>query len=281
MFRKNYSIIVILSLSLLLVLTVAPAAIATEDICKSKSKLDLKIEKTKELESSGINKMLDKKIQKYYQENNVIDASKLTDLNSPEDKKIIKQIENDMDKFNSRLNKEKTNEDSSIGTLSLGDESPTGTNSISYTAFEDGDMIVVHDGICAYGYYRHAGTYDEDNGKFVSAQKSEQGNGTGVIWEDKDWYRNNYDEAAGYWVPDYDNEIRNEIRNFIIDYLKEQLGDNYAFTSFYNRDSWYCSKLPWVGWKEYYSVDLNGTGGLCLPDDLAFSNETSRFAYSD
>ncbi|GEM_PF-4613907 len=48
-----------------------------------------------------------------------------------------------------------------------------------------------------------------------------------------------------------------------MNYLENQIGDEYGFTSFNNRSKWYCSKLPWVGWEEFYSTSLNRNGGLC------------------
>ncbi len=276
-FQKMFGMLLI---SLFLVLTMSSVSVATE----KSTKLDLKIKQMEEMDSKGINKHLDKKIAEYYKNNNVLDDSKITDLGSPEAKQFLKMIEKDMDKFDNKLNKSKSNKDSSgdIGTMSLGDEEPSGSNSINYSAFEDGDIIIVHDGSCVYGYFRHAGTYDDDVEEFVSAQKNDQGNGTGVIWEDKDWYRDNYDEAVGVWVPDLDNEMRNETRSMIIDYLKDQLGDPYGFTWFYDRDTWYCSKLPWVGWGEFYTdADLNEDSGLCVPDDIDESSDTRRFTSSD
>ena len=234
----------------------------------------------KELESKGTIKQIEKNIKDYYKNNYVIDDSKINDLNSPEAKEFIKIIEGDMRQFGNKV-KSKSDSSGDIGTLSLGDEEPTGSNSISYSSFEDADIILVHDGLCAYGYYRHGGTYDEGRGEFISAQLSDQGNGEGVIWEDKSWYRDNYDEAIGVWVPDYDNEIRTATRNFIVDYLKDQLGEPYGFTLYNDRDTWYCTKLPWVGWEDHYNCDLNEDGGLCVPDDIEDSQDTSIFAFAD
>lgn len=279
--KKKY-LTIILSLILLLTLILVANANAKEESVKNNDKLNLKIKQAKELEYNGTNKLLDKKIRKYYQDNKIIDDSKLNDLNSSEAKKLIKIIEQDMDEFDSKLiNNKATNDSSSVGTMSFGDEPPSGTNNIDYTYFEDADIILVHDGTCAYGYWRHAGTYDENKDEFVSAQKNDVGNGTGVIWEDKNWYRNNYDEALGVWVVDYENEMRNEIRDMIMTTLKAQLGEPYALSSYWDTDSWYCSKLPWYGWREHWSVNLNSDGGLCVPDDIDECDETSRFAYSD
>jgi uncharacterized protein YycO len=64
-----------------------------------------------------------------------------------------------------------------------------------------------------------------------------------------------------------------------MNYLENQIGDEYGFTSFNNRSKWYCSKLPWVGWEEFYSTSLNRNGGLCTPDDIV--RYTLQFAHDD
>ena len=263
----------VLSMLLVALLLITPISV---NAAEKGDKLNLKVKQTKELERNGTIKKIEKKIKDYYKNNYVIDDSKINDLNSPEAKEFIKSVEDDMRRFGNKI-KSKSDSSGNIGTLSMGDDEPTGSNSINYSAFENADIILVHDGGCSYGYYRHAGTYDEARGEFISAQISDQGNGEGVIWEDKSWYRGNYDEAAGVWVADYDNEMRTEVRNSIVDYLDDQIGDSYSFTWYYDRDNWYCSKLPWVGWEDHYLCDLNEDGGFCVPDDLNDSQDTSIF----
>lgn len=124
-------------------------------------KYQLKMKMAKELEQNGTIDMLTQKRQQYYEENRdiLIDFSKITDLNSKEAKEAIKIIEKDMSNHQSMSK---------------------GSNNISYSAFGDGDIILVHDGSCPWGYYRHGGTYDEDLGQFISAQV-----GDGVLYESK------------------------------------------------------------------------------------------------
>lgn len=270
MFKRNYYISILMSI--LFVLTISLAALATEE----STKLDLKIKQTEEMVNQGIDKKLDHKKDKYYRNNDIIDDSKITDCDSSEAKELIKVIEKSMDDFDNEL-KSKLDNDFSTN---LGGGGSSGSNSIDYSSFENGDIVLVHDGFCIYGYYRHAGTYDEDKDKFISAQKNDLGNSDGVIWEDKDWYRDNYDEAVGVWVVDATSEIRTETRDKIMDYLRDQLGEPYIFSSYNNRSSWYCSKLPWVGWEDHYECDLNENGGFCVPDDLEKSDDTKIFASS-
>ncbi|MDI6605386.1 MAG: hypothetical protein QME35_09665 [Thermoanaerobacteraceae bacterium] len=160
--------------------------------------------------------------------------------------------------------------------LDLGDKNPQGTNNISFDNFDTGDIILVHDGFCPYGYYRHAGIFDSsryrglDSRCFISTEWT-----PGVVLETPKLYRN-YDEAVGLWIPlvSYTKKIN------IISYLSQQLGKPYnILSSKSNRNEWYCSKLPWAG---YYDkgLDIDGDGGYWVkPVDIYNSNKTSPFAY--
>jgi len=278
---KHKKLVSLLLASLLLVLIMSSSAVAAgkNPVPEEKdTKLDMKLKQIEQMKKNGVYEQLTKKIDNYYANNDVIRYS-ITDLDSTEAKEAIEIIENDMKKFNAKLNS------GDIVTMSFGDDPTTGSNNISYSAFENADIILVHDGSCAYGYYRHGGTYDETEDQFISAQLNNQGNGVGVIWEDKNWYQDNYDEAIGVWVPDYDNEIRNETRDMIMNYLEDQLGEPYYLSLYITRSSWYCTKLPWVGWKEFYNTNINAGielgSNFCLPDDIYADFDTEVFVSAD
>lgn len=167
----------------------------------------------------------------------------------------------------------------SSSSLDLGDKSPKGTNNISFENFDTGDIILVHDGFCIYGYYRHAGIFDSsryngslDDRCFISAEWT-----PGVVLETPNLYRG-YDEAVGLWVP----SVSFNQKNSIISYLSQQLGKSYnILSSKSNRNEWYCSKLPWAG---YYDkgVDIDGDGGYWVkPVDIYNSDKTSLFAHGE
>ncbi len=64
----------------------------------------------------------------------------------------------------------------------------------------------------------------------------------------------------------------------MMSYLRNQLGEPYMPTAKSNRDSWYCTKLPWAGCNDYYGVDIDDNGGfMCWPDDIYNSNSVSIF----
>lgn len=235
---------------------------------KTEDELKYKITATEQYEKDGTNKMIQEKMEQYYENNEIIDYNKITDLDSAEAQKLIKKIEKAMIDYS----------EGKYSSKSLGSDPVIGTNTIDFSDFINADMILVHDGQCPYGYWRHSGTYEAITGKFISAQIANQGNGVGVIREPKSFYRG-YDEATGQWVNDVANSMRLETRSNIMNYLGNQIGDGYKFSSYYNRDTWYCSKLPWVGWQEFYNTNLNWLGGICSPDDLHHTTLTFVHSY--
>ena len=48
-------------------------------------------------------------------------------------------------------------------------------------------MILVRRGYCAWGYWRHIGTYSASKGMCITAQLTDNGYGSGVIYEPKSW----------------------------------------------------------------------------------------------
>lgn len=233
------------------------AADTEEQKSKSAEEYKQKREMAEKLKKDGTLDEIDKKRQEYYKKykDQLIDQSKIT--NEAEAKKAMQQLEQ---------------------SITAEATASRGTNNISFGSFWDGDIILVHDGICPWGYYRHGGTYDADSEEFYSAQASDQGYGSGVIKEPQSWYTNNYDEAIGLYVPSVSGNCSS-----MLDYFQDQLeeGDSYNLTAFSDRDSWYCTKLPWVGYWDYFNINIhewNFTMFACYPDNIRDDDDPIVFA---
>ena len=152
-----------------------------------------------------------------------------------------------------------------------------GTNSLSFSAFDTGDMVVV-----LGTTFGHAGCWSDalySSARGLYSYCIWSANTTpvnGVQLEQPIKYRA-YDRAYGLWVPS-----RAAYGSAVINYCAAQRGEPYVITSSktdYSR--WYCSKLPWVGWKLKAGVDLDADGGYWVwPVDLVNDSQTSVFAMS-
>lgn len=125
-----------------------------------------------------------------------------------------------------------------------------------------------------YGYYRHGATYDDYYGNFISAMPNK-----GVYRESKRFWETNYKEVVGYWVPDASLDQREKV----ISYLRQQMGEPYDWSSSKtNYDEWYCTKLPYVGYKIKASIDIDSNGGYWVtPDNIADDGQTYLFMRSE
>ncbi|MCY6959791.1 hypothetical protein [Clostridium brassicae] len=168
---------------------------------------------------------------------------------------------------------------------SSGSKHERGTNDISYDNFRNGDIILVHDGFCYYGYWRHGAIFDEEVGSFISAQRKDSGNGEGVIYEPKSWYRNKYDKAKGVKAKITGGNIETKKSDMIV-WLRQFVGKcKYSFLSPKNlddNDTWYCTLLPWKGYKKFFDLDIDADKGpMCSPDDISNSNNVEVFVEAD
>lgn len=159
------------------------------------------------------------------------------------------------------------------------DEAPTtasgngdGSNTLSFGAFDSGDMVV---GLgTATG---HAGCWADS--RYVTAESScvWSANTTpvnGVQLEKARKFRS-YDYAYGLWVP-----TKASYGNSVVSYCAAQAGEPYNIASSKtDYTKWYCSKLPWVGWKLKAAIDLDADGGYWVwPVDLVNDSQTTVFA---
>jgi len=150
-----------------------------------------------------------------------------------------------------------------------------GHNNLSFTAFDTGDMVCGFPGGFLVG---HAGIFNDalhssDYPRCVwSANKVPDNK---VQLETPVSFRN-YDYAFGIWVPS-----KVGYGPTVVSWCAAQAGEPYDVNSSktdYSR--WYCSKLPWVGWKVRTGIDLDADGGFWVkPADLVNDSQTSTFAY--
>jgi hypothetical protein len=151
----------------------------------------------------------------------------------------------------------------------------SGTNTISFANFDDGDIVVVQDPWSITG---HAGLFDE---RFYSSIRSfavlsaNTSPADGVQREQCLKYRSQ-DRAWGLWVPSvasYGAAARN--------FAYRQMGKPYnIFAAKTDLSSFYCSKLAWAAWRYTAGVDLDADGGYWVwPVDLINSPRTRVFGY--
>lgn len=151
----------------------------------------------------------------------------------------------------------------------------SGSNSISFGAFDDGDIVVVLDPASLTG---HAGLFDS---RFYSDIRSyavlsaNMSPANGVQREQCLKYRAS-DHAWGLWVPGQTSHGV-AARNFAY----KQMGKPYnIFASKTDLSSFYCSKLAWAAWRYTAGVDLDADGGYWVwPVDLVNSSRTRVFGY--
>ncbi|KOC52283.1 hypothetical protein IRP63_07095 [Clostridium botulinum] len=219
-------------------------------ICQSSNQYSLQNELKKEI---------DQKMHKYYKKysKELIDLNNLNNL----DKSKQEEIENILG------GKNKDN----LTRSSSGSSSDARGFKLNFKNFHNGSIILVHRGKCPYGYWRHVGTYSESKQKFLTAQISDSGYGSGVIYEPKEWYTRSYDEAVGVNINSCSSNS-NQL-NDMMNWLSQFIGKDYsiirASKSLNENDLWYCSLIPWKGYKNYFNVDIDSNQGrFVAPDDI-------------
>lgn len=160
--------------------------------------------------------------------------------------------------------------------VSLGDffGRPQGSNNFDYGNAYYGDILLVHDGWVPWGYYRHAGMYDNDfrGTDRLTIYTSQPGVGVSRVSEDD--FRK-YDVQSGFWDPDSWPAGYNAT---IYAYLQQDKNYyNYAIWNKWDTTKFYCSSLVW---RAYYNngvdIDFDG-GGAVLPDDIAADADVDWF----
>lgn len=152
-----------------------------------------------------------------------------------------------------------------------------GSNTLSFTACDDGDIICVGPGNVFLG---HTGIWKDSLYGSLYTRCLWSANTSpvnGVQLEAPIKYRG-FDFAYALWVPS-----RYTYGTSVVNWCAAQAGEPFDISSSktdYSR--WYCSKLAWAGWKVRAGVDLDADGGYWVkPADLVNDSETRTFAYSD
>lgn len=147
-----------------------------------------------------------------------------------------------------------------------------GKNTLSFAAFDSGDMVVALGTLTG-----HAGIWDSKRflgsiyDKCIWSANTTPVNG--VQLERPSKFRG-YDYAYGIWVP-----AKSAYGPSVVSYCAAQSGEPYDINSSKtNYSRWYCSKLPYVGWKSKTGLDLDADGGFWVwPVDLVNDRDTSIF----
>jgi len=150
-----------------------------------------------------------------------------------------------------------------------------GSNSITFSNFDDGDVVVVTDSTSLTG---HAGLFDDRYYSSIYSYAVLSANvapSDGVQREQCLKYRT-YDRAYALWVPkkaSYGTAART--------YAYKQMGKPYSVAGAKtDTRSFYCSKLVWAAWRYTSGLDLDGDGGYWVwPIDLVNSSYTTVFGF--
>lgn len=160
-----------------------------------------------------------------------------------------------------------------VAALSALGGSGGGSNSMTFSSFDDGDIVVVTDPTSATG---HAGLFDDRYYSSIYSYAVLSANvapASGVQREQCLKYRA-YDRAYALWVPKkatYGTAART--------YAYKQMGKPYSLAAGKtDTRSFYCSKLVWASWRYTSGLDLDGDGGFWVwPIDLVNSGYTTLF----
>lgn len=153
----------------------------------------------------------------------------------------------------------------------------TGSNNLSFSAFDDGDMVCAFPGGLLTG---HAGIWKDSlytNGLYSWCVWSANTTPVNGVQKEQPRKYQQYDYAYGEWVP-----TKSSYGLAVVNWCAAQAGEPYVLESAktdYSR--WYCSKLPWAGWKVKTGLDLDADGGYWVkPADLVNDSQTSTFAFA-
>ena len=177
-----------------------------------------------------------------------------------------------------------------VSILATGD----GANSLSFSAFTAGDMVVARGSTCDYFmgiypcYWRHLALYDSDyntgseDDKALWSAYPNSGVETDVNGkvgrQTKRSIHTYYDQAQGIWTP---SEPYSERYNTTWYAYYQANEPYYSLSTKSSTDSWYCSKIAWKAYWEKAGIDLDPNGGYhVIPDDIYASQWISAFAFA-
>ncbi|PKQ29708.1 MAG: hypothetical protein CVT60_03905 [Actinobacteria bacterium HGW-Actinobacteria-10] len=149
-----------------------------------------------------------------------------------------------------------------------------GSNNLQFDLFRDGDIILGFDAWTV----GHAGVLDgtRNISAYTYCVWSAIKSGAACVTLEQGGKYRHYDWAFGLYVPGTTLAQRSAARRFV----SYQAGEPYVLASAKTDFTrWYCSKLPWAGYKSQASRDLDSNGGYWVtPADLYNDAETRVFA---
>ncbi|MHB9003795.1 MAG: hypothetical protein ACYC6C_06980 [Coriobacteriia bacterium] len=149
-----------------------------------------------------------------------------------------------------------------------------GSNNLQFGLFEDGDIILGFDAWTV----GHAGILDgtRNISAYTYCVWSAIKTGAACVTLEQGGKYRQYDWAFGLYVPGTTLAQRSSARRF----ASWQSGESYSLTSAKTDFTrWYCSKLPWAGYRTQATRDLDANGGYWVtPADLYNDSETRVFA---
>jgi len=156
-------------------------------------------------------------------------------------------------------------------------EAPIGARShVDLGKARHGDFLLGHNGWRPWGYWNHAGIWD--NGVTYWKTIHARGYGWGVRRDAWNYFLRHYSTVAvmGVWTS-------TTMRYYAVWYARAQLGEPYSiWTSKTNQSKWYCSKLVWASyyWWSGRRINMDPNGGYWVtPNDLWYSGWTYLRAY--
>jgi hypothetical protein len=201
----------------------------------------------------------------------------LSDAKKENFEKELKGITSKVDAFNAQNGVQEVDHTDGNGGLKVGGLTGdgNGTNSLSVSGLVKGDILLLDDGTThIYGAIMHAGMYDGSSTDMCIYSASPNDATPGVGWESvSDWRKN--DIAWTVYVSGTTTTQRKDAWNTVTD--QATWGEPYVWNSSKsNVDEWYCSKIPWYGYKNGSAgIDIDYDGGYwCLPVDIYNDNNT-------
>jgi uncharacterized protein YycO len=152
---------------------------------------------------------------------------------------------------------------------------PSGENNFDYSTALMGDILLVHDGACAWGYYRHAGMWNKDRDEADRPPIAESRPSTGVHYAPWNDFNRHYDVQAGFKPQQGWGYVAYRAMLNAADHIGKPY--SYDFWNKYRTDKFYCSSLVWRAYYDagtyfgmLFDIDSNG-GDAVFPDDISYS----------
>jgi uncharacterized protein YycO len=113
-----------------------------------------------------------------------------------------------------------------------------------------------------YGYFRHTGIWHLHEKKLVSATPER-----GVYFQTQSYWNKVYPRLEFLTV----QCLSQEMKKRVTEYARRQIGKPYRISRKNTAVSWYCSKLPWAGYKGK-GVDIDAKKAYVVtPDNIYYS----------